>query len=192
MDIFELRVLLERTHRENYGWALSRCSQNSLEAEDVLQTAYLKVLDGRARYDGKAAFKTWLFSVIRNTAAEGRRRDMLHRLLLIKCQENTDHAMEEDHLGDALYQSQIHTILRGALAALPKRQQEVLQLIFYHGCSLQEAANVMRISVGSVRTHYDRGKKRLRRWLEESRVLDEWRSGRKGTEGTIPGTAAGG
>ncbi len=173
MDIFELRVLLERNHRESYGWALSCCSQNPIEAEDVLQTVYLKVLEGKARYDGKAAFRTWLFSVIRNTAADGRRRDMLHRLLLVKYQENTDHLMEEDDLDEAAYQSRIRTILRGALAALPKRQHEVLQLVFYHGCSLQEAADVMRISIGSVRTHYDRGKKRLRQWLEESKVLDE-------------------
>lgn len=173
MDIVELRVLLERNHRENYGWALSCCSHDPAEAEDVLQTAYLKVLDGKARYDGKATFKTWLFSVIRNTAAEERRRRILHGLLLIKYQTNTDHVMGEDHLDEAAYQSQIHTLLRGALAALPKRQHEVLQLVFYHDFSLQEAADVMQISIGSARTHYDRGKKRLRRWLEESKVLDE-------------------
>jgi RNA polymerase sigma-70 factor (ECF subfamily) len=173
MDIFELRVLLERNHRENYGWALSCCSHDPVEAEDVLQTVYLKVLEGRARYAGKATFKTWLFSVIRNTAAEERRRNMLHRILLVKYQKNTDHVMEEDPLDEAAYQSQIQTILRVALAALPKRQHEVLQLVFYHGFSLQETADVMRISIGSARTHYDRGKKRLRQWLGESKVLDE-------------------
>jgi len=172
MDIVGLRVLLERSHRENYGWALSCCSHDPVEAEDVLQTAYLKVLDGKARYDGKAAFKTWLFSVIRNTAAEERRRAIMRRLLLFKYQKNTDHVVEGD-LGEATYRSHIRAILRSTLAALPKRQREVLQLVFYHALSLQEAADVMRISIGSARTHYDRGKKRLRQWLEDSRILDE-------------------
>jgi DNA-directed RNA polymerase specialized sigma24 family protein len=37
-------------------------------------TAYLKILQGRARYRDGAAFKTWLFAVIRLTAADERRR----------------------------------------------------------------------------------------------------------------------
>ncbi|HEV2356573.1 MAG TPA: RNA polymerase sigma factor [bacterium] len=172
MDIWGLRALLERSHRENYGWALSCCSHDLREAEDVLQTVYLKVLDGKARYDGRATFKTWLFSVIRNTAVEERRRTILRRLLWIKCRKNTDHVVEGD-LDEAAHQSQIRALLRSTLAALPKRQREVLQLVFYHGFSLQEAADVMGISIGSARTHYDRGKKRLRQWLEESKILDE-------------------
>jgi DNA-directed RNA polymerase specialized sigma24 family protein len=37
----------------------------------------------------------------------------------------------------------------------------VLQLVFYHGMTIEEAAEVMHISLGSARTHYDRGKKAL-------------------------------
>jgi RNA polymerase sigma-70 factor, ECF subfamily len=48
----------------------------------VLQTVYLKVLMGKARYNGKSSFKTWLFAVIRRTAADERRRQLLRRLSL--------------------------------------------------------------------------------------------------------------
>jgi len=39
-------------------------------AADVLQIAYLKVLNGKAAFDARSSFKTWLFAVIRRTAAD--------------------------------------------------------------------------------------------------------------------------
>ena len=69
----ELRSQLEQHHPAAYGWALHCCGRNADEAEDVLQTAYLKILGGKARFNDNSSFRTWLFGVIRNTAAEQRR-----------------------------------------------------------------------------------------------------------------------
>ena len=60
----KIREQLEMLHKDCYGWALSCCSQNPQDAEDVLQNVYLKVLDERAKFNGKSSFRTWLFSVI--------------------------------------------------------------------------------------------------------------------------------
>src|SRR6266704_377535 len=73
---------LERLHPASFRWALACCSGDREEAREVLQTVYMKVLDGRARFDGEASQRTWLFSVIRRTAAGRRRAGLVRRVLL--------------------------------------------------------------------------------------------------------------
>src|SRR5437016_8063731 len=85
---------LERLHAESYGWALACCGYDRDSAADVLQSAYLKVLDGSARFAQRSAFRTWLFGVIRRTAAEERRSGLRRRRLNV-------HALQTDVAADA-------------------------------------------------------------------------------------------
>src|ERR1700687_6061962 len=89
MDISELNAELEKHHRSSFGWAMSCCGRDRAQAEDVLQTVYLQILEGKARYRGEASFKTWLFAVIRNTAAGERRKSLLRQLKLIARREHS-------------------------------------------------------------------------------------------------------
>jgi RNA polymerase sigma factor (sigma-70 family) len=166
MDIEDLKACLERYHQESYGWARICCRGDADEADNVVQTVYLKILEKRAVFDGNSAFRTWLFAVIRMTAVEFRRRHVLQRLQIIKYHDlqkrQTSATSADDDFNDAEFQ----TRFRKALAALPRRQAEVLQLVFYHDLSLAEAAQAIGVSLGSARTHYERGKKRLRILLE--------------------------
>src|ERR1700680_2159244 len=82
LDDYGLRNALEGHHFESYGWALSCCQRRRDEAENVLQLVYVKILSGKAVFDGKSSFKTWLFAVIRKTAAHEYRMELLRRLRL--------------------------------------------------------------------------------------------------------------
>jgi RNA polymerase sigma factor (sigma-70 family) len=150
----ELESLLAETHGAAFAWALSCCRWRRQEAEDVLQAAYLKVLDGSARFDGRSSFKTWLFAVVRKTAL-GRQRDWLRwlgRLVEAEVDAREAPAASLDLDGARV---------RAALAGLARRQREVLDLVFYHDLSVEEAAGVMGVSLGSARRHYARAKENL-------------------------------
>src|SRR4030095_5461673 len=82
MEIAELKAELERLHSASFGWALSCCRRDRTEAEEVLQTVYVKILEGKARFSGESSLKTWLFAVIRKTAATEYRRRLLRSLRL--------------------------------------------------------------------------------------------------------------
>jgi RNA polymerase sigma factor (sigma-70 family) len=165
----ELRRELAANHREAYAWALNCCRRNRTDAEDVLQATYMKVLEGRARFDGRSNFTTWLFGVVRLTAADQRRRRFLHDLVMGRAAaEESFH--EPAPAADAdLGRAQSRAALECALAALPRRQREVLLLVFYHELTVEDAAQVMSIGVGSARQHYARGKARLREILAEAK-----------------------
>src|SRR6185369_13852492 len=166
MDLAELKVELEKLHSASFGWAVSCCAQNRADAEEVLQTVYLKILQGKACYRGECKLQTWLFAVIRKTAIGERRKHVVRMLKSMAVSNSNSDAQPEVNLERSEMQQRFHQ----ALAGLPVRQRETLHLVFYQDLSLSEAAEVMNISVGSARRHYERGKKRLREALDREGV----------------------
>lgn len=159
---------LARHHRAAFGWALACCRWDPAAAEDVLQTAYLKVVDGRARFAGDAEFRTFLFGVIRRTASEERRRRVVRRALSLPWLTQNGHEPTVPPIGlGTIMRDETNRALIGALLQLSARQREVLHLVFYQDLSIAHAASVIGISVGSARVHYERGKAQLRRLLGE-------------------------
>ena len=164
----ELADELSRLHEDGFGWALSCCGWNEPQAEDVLQTAYVRVISGKARFGGRSAFRTWFFGVIRRVAQEHCRRDRTfgrrHAEIDVVGQ---DRLAVHDHPVDDMARAEDSRRLLHAMDELPERQREVLHLVFYQDMTIAEAAAVMGVGLGSARTHYDRGKKRMRVLLEE-------------------------
>ena len=167
----ELEVQLDQLHEDSFGWALSCCGWDEADAEDVLQTTYLKVVSRRARFGGKSTFKTWLFGVIRQTAREHLRQARAHQERADKLgQEIASGEGAVAHPEDRAERSEISKALLDALAELPPKQREVLHMVFYQDLTVREAAEVMGVSLGTARVHYDRGKKRLRALLSDEEI----------------------
>ncbi len=135
----------------------------------MLHEAYLKVIEERARFHGRSTFKTWLFGVIRLTALAVRRRTFLLGLILdpIEDHPNLVAAAEEPAL---LATSRR---LRREVMALPKRQRELVALVFEHDLTIDEAGAVLGISPGACRRHYARAKARLRSCVQAPEAGDE-------------------
>ena len=163
MEQCDLERELGQLHSESWGWALACCGRDRELAEEVLQTAYLRILSGHATFNGDSSFRTWVFGVIRWTA-----RTELRRLLVwirrraepATVTEIVDTADGADVVAE---RSERRQELIRALESLSRRQREVLQLVFYHDMTIEEAARAMKVSLGSARTHYERGKKTLAR-----------------------------
>jgi RNA polymerase sigma factor (sigma-70 family) len=158
------RAALERQlgdlHQACFAWALGCCDRDRDEAEEVLQETYLKILEGKARFEGRSSWGTWVFAVIRRTAASRRRTRWLRRLRFAEHDLSTMAAGGESPERSLMHSERASTLLR-AIGRLARRQREVIELVFYHDMTIEQASDVIGVSVGTARVHYQRGKQRL-------------------------------
>jgi RNA polymerase sigma-70 factor (ECF subfamily) len=161
-----LRVL----HEEGFQWALRICKGDAAAAADVLQTVYLKILEGRAVFRGASSLKTWFFSVIRLTASEQSR----NRWRFFRPQEESEEPEAEQLLQDEIIEVQQHqNAWKLLFDRLSERQKQVIDLVFFHRHTIEETARILEISLGSARTHYERAKANLRMLAEKNRLFKE-------------------
>lgn len=166
-----IKLQLEHHHKDCYGWALHCCYQDREMANDVLQGSYLKMLERQNTFGRKSAFKTWAFSIIRNTAIDALRKRKKETMLF----------QNENSFPDSGYNAGVENefdkkaekiFFSDALSQLSDRQRQIMQLVFYHDLSLNQSAEVLRLSRGSVRKYYDRAKKVLADWFQKKGISE--------------------
>ncbi|MGM0946923.1 MAG: RNA polymerase sigma factor [Bacteroidota bacterium] len=158
MQHSELEYLLKAHHREAFLWARQCCYFDDELAKDILQQCYLKILEGKAKLHQPEKIKSWLFSIIRFTAI-----DELRKIGKIEAlEENYDAVIPEEELEERNYD--------GIIQLLPLRQREVILAVFYHNMTIEEAAETLQITLGTARTHYERGKKKLKELILKTQL----------------------
>jgi RNA polymerase sigma-70 factor (ECF subfamily) len=132
------------------------------QAEEVLQDVMLAVWKGAASFRGDSQVRTWLLGIARHRALNARQRQ---RTPSEPLNEDIKAEPHETLEGDS---SRMH-IQRG-LRQLPAEQRETLELIFYHGMSGPEAAALLGVSPGTVKSRLHRAKAALRELLRKEDV----------------------
>jgi len=132
-------------------------------AEEVLQDVMMAVWKSAAGFRGDSKVRTWLLTIARNRAINAGRRYTPH---MVELDENIYHG-DSSPLDYAEQKSQ-QIALQDAIRALPKFHQEILVLVFYHSLSGQEVADVLGVSVGTVKSRLHRAKEMLRRVLQNT------------------------
>ncbi len=146
-------------------------------AEEAVQDTWMGVVKGIERFDGRAAFKTWLFRILINRARSAGTREQRHAAIEphhavdpIRFDTNGQWADpverwtedSEDRLEAATW----GPALQSGLEDLPPRQRQVVVLRDMEGLSGDEVCDLLDISAGNQRILLHRGRTRLREILE--------------------------
>jgi RNA polymerase sigma-70 factor (ECF subfamily) len=151
---------LFRRHRDRM-WAVAvRTTGDPELASDCVQEAFIAAFRRAASYRGEAAVTTWLHRVVVNACLDGIRRARRSTPL-----ESLDAVDRRDG------QSEVETALdvRRALATLPEAQRLALALVDMHGLSVSEAAAVLGVPEGTIKSRCSRGRDALAELLRPSR-----------------------
>jgi len=153
--------LVYRYERELYTY-LRRYLGDAQMAEDAFQGAFLQVHLKCEQFQEGRRFRPWLYTIATNQAIDARRRNKRHRMVSL------DQANEQDHndvgrlvnlleSGDAdpadfAQSAERNQIVRQTLSKLPESMHAVIQLVYYQGMKYREAAEVLDIPVGTVKS----------------------------------------
>jgi len=159
-----------RLVERHYGWALGftdRMLGARHEAEDLVQTAFLRVWQGAAHWEPNAQFSTWLYRVLHNLCMDqfrARTAAASEPLTGELVEVLADQAAEgEERVAGMQRAARVRT----ALGELPARQRAALVLCYYEELSQAEAAALLGVSEGALESLLSRGRATLKRWLRD-------------------------
>lgn len=131
-------------------------------AEDVTQDAFVNVYRRLETFDFRSKFSTWVFQVARNAAVDAHRRRERHDRIARAARG--PHATAGPESGAEL---------TAALGSLVPALREALLAVEVLGLTYQEAAEVLSVPEGTVKSRVFRARVALTAWLSTGEVADE-------------------
>lgn len=164
--------LMRQTYRQAYSFA-SKLTGNAAEAEDLVQETYVRAFRFFHRYDETLPFTNWLYRIMSNAHIDGVRRKQ--RLKVSSLEQPTEQGTSTLDVADPASSAERSMIdnamgehVEAALADMTPEFRTAVILADVEGMAYEEIAEVMRTSVGTVRSRIHRGRKQLRRHLVHS------------------------
>jgi RNA polymerase sigma-70 factor (ECF subfamily) len=156
-DQLAMRALFARHQTRIYRFVL-RLLRNEAAAEDVVSEVFLDVWRQAGRFEGRATVSTWLLSMARFKAISAMRRPQTAELDADMIANTPDPADDPEM---SLAQKRDATLLRKGLAQLSPAHAEVLDLVYYHGKTVAEAAAILSVRGPTVKTRMFYARKKL-------------------------------
>ena len=161
-----MQVLFARHHARVYRFIL-RLLGSEPAAEDLTSEVFLGVWRHAHRFEARSSVTTWLLAIARYKArAELRRRPEL------ACDEAAAQTSDPADDPEATFAIKHRgEIVRDCLGRLSRRHREVIDLVYYHGKSVQEAAAILGIPGNTVKTRMFHARKNLSELLAARGVM---------------------
>src|SRR5215208_2140767 len=139
---------------QRYARSLTR---DETQAEDLVQDTLVRAYERHGSFRSNGNLRGWLLSILHNTFIDGRRRHMAEARRLEQAAVMAETAAPPEQESRVRLQQVQATFLR-----LPDEQRAALHLVAIEGLPYQEAANALRIPIGTLMSRLSRARTTLR------------------------------
>ncbi|GDX96388.1 DNA-directed RNA polymerase sigma-70 factor [Planctomycetia bacterium] len=157
-DALAFETLVQRYEGELFSY-LRRYLGSAEMAEDVFQATFLQVHLKQEHFEAGRRFRPWLYTIATNQAIDAQRRNKRHRIVSLDSRSGDDVGTLVDMLAgtegtaDVMAEDQeSRDWVRAAVDDLPEPLKGTLMLVYYQGMKYREAADVLGIPVGTVKS----------------------------------------
>lgn len=165
---YESLVIKHRTNAVNFAYSFT---SDLYEAEDIVQECFAKIYINRMEYKALSTFKTYLFTVIRNSCIDYLRQNKKrHTINLDDVSEvlNNNAAPE-----DSLIKAERMTVVFKHINSLPKDYKTALYLLAVDEMSYEQIAKVMRKSIPQIKIIIHRARKKLKKLCKGDDIFEK-------------------
>ena len=145
-----------------------RLTHNSATAEELVNEVFLHVWRSADEFEGRSQVSTWLLAVARHKALGLSRRASSEPLDKDAYESIEDTA---DNPEAAMQKKQKGAILRTCLTKLSPAHREIIDLVYFHGKTISDAAVIFGITQNTVKTRMFHARKRLAELLGAQGVV---------------------
>ncbi|MDH6290819.1 RNA polymerase sigma factor SigM [Rhodococcus opacus] len=164
-DRHAFETLLSR-HYDHLWHVAKRTSYTTEDAADALQEALLSAHRNAGSFRRDAAVRSWLHTIVVNACLDRIRRNKVRPAMSLSADEDDEPRDTRDYVSEV----ELSMVVERALAQLPPDQRTAIVAVDLEGRSTSEAAILLGVPEGTVKSRCARGRKKLAASLEYFRV----------------------
>jgi RNA polymerase sigma-70 factor (ECF subfamily) len=182
-DVRAFEELVGRYETELYSYLRNYLGDAQM-AEDAFQTTFLQIHLKCDQFEEGRKVRPWLYTVATNQAIDAQRRNRRHRMVSLDRRAGGDGHTEEEtgplmnlldseeRAPDDLFQSaEEGQYVREAVERLPEVLRQVVLLVYYQGLKYREAAEVLDVPVGTVKSRLHAAIQKLNETLAATQLF---------------------
>jgi RNA polymerase sigma-70 factor, ECF subfamily len=161
-DQLAMQILFARHRVALYRWLLRLVRDEAL-AEDLLSDVFLDVWRQAAKFEARSSVSTWLLAIARYKGLSARRRRIDAEfgeevaVIIADPADNPELVLQKKNQAE---------LVRQSLARLSPEHGEIIDLVYYHGKSVREVAEIVGVAAATVKTRMFYARKKLAELLE--------------------------
>jgi RNA polymerase sigma-70 factor, ECF subfamily len=173
-ELSAMAVLVARYQKPLFTFLMRMCRDRS-RSEDLLQEAFLRMIEHADTFEGTARLKTWLYRIARNLCIDDMRRQKHRKHASMDAAQGEDDgrtlhdrvASKEAHADRRAVGHELSARMLTAIDALPDDQREVFLLRQVHALQFKEIADITAVSENTVKSRMRYALERLQNALAE-------------------------